>query len=270
VVVDRGSRYIELVNPENWETAGQPIKGIPSPNLNIAIYVDSSTVFTSPGTLTLTGLTRLEGREVFGLADGIGFGPLTVDGSGNVTLPSSFDPATLTTVTVGLPVYYTGQTMRIDQSPNGSTQSLNKSISDVYVRVYNSMGGAISNGTIPPPVWISGHSYLAGVPVISPETEKAYSSLVATSGTTDPSEDPTNWAEIPLTTYQVPVPLPYVNNPAIPFPVPQLVTKPTDIRIQPQQMQSPTADPIYQVQGRDAYPLTVLALILKYDVNSVP
>lgn len=267
-VVDRGSRYIELVNPANWEIAGQPVNGLPTPDITQAVYVDCATIYSFPGSLTLTGLSRLNGRAVYGLADGIGFGPLTVSG-GAITLPSSFQ-TTVATVAVGLPIYYIGQTMRIDQGAQGITQSLYKTISDVFVRVYNSMGGAISNGTQPAPTWVSGRSYFPNTVVISPATQLSYVCQITTASAVDPSEDPANWQEIPLAATQLPVPIPYANNPAIPFPAPQLVTDPQDIRITPQQMPSTGSDPLFEVVGNDALPLTVLALVLHYDTTGTP
>ncbi len=272
VVVDRiNGRTVELMNPVNWETQGTPINGVATPDLTQAIYVDSSSTYSSPGSLTLTGLDRLEGRSVCGLADGNAFGPLTVTG-GYVTLPSSI-PTTVDTVQIGLPIPYIGQTMRIDLGPGGPTQSMIKSISDVYVRVFNSLGGAVSNNTAPYRTWtdVGTQVYAAGDNVVSPETELCYTCLLGVTGSPlDPSEDPTNWALIPTPSVQAPVPIPYANNPTQPFSVPVLVTTPKDIRITPQQMPWPNEDPIYSIIGTDAKPLTILALVLRYDITSTP
>ncbi len=271
VVVDRGSRTVELMNPVNWETQGPAVNGLATPDLSLAIYVDSSTTFTSPGSLTLTGLDRLNGRVVVGLADGVAFGPLTVVG-GSVTMPVTI-PTTVETVQIGLPIPYIGQTMRIDQGPGGPTQGMVKQISDVYVRVFNSLGGSVSNNTTKYPLWTDAgtQQYLASENVVSPVTGLSYTCLQTVTGSSiDPSADTTNWAVIPSPSYQAPVPLPYANNPTQAFSVPQLVTTPKDIRVAPQQMPWPDTDPIYSVVGDDAKPLTVLALVLRYDITSTP
>lgn len=64
---------------------------------------------------------------------------------------------------------------------------------------------------------------------------------------------------------QPPVPLPYASDASSPIPVRTLVTTPTDLRIGPAKMPTITADPVMIVQGDDALPVTVLALIFKYE-----
>ena len=213
--VGNQTRFIERMNPNNWETTFGGAPHSPAPVAANAFYVDAGITVTNPGSATITGLTYLNGRIVVGLADGQPFGPLTV-ANGSITIPNQ-PLAGPSVVQVGLAISYAGQPMRLDADPRaGSTQGLIKQISDLYVRVYNSSGGSVSNGGTSPAVPIN---YL----------------------------DPTD-----------------------PFGGVKLVTSPKDIRIQPQQMPTLGHDPVVIVQGNDALPLTVIALINKYDVTSTP
>ena len=214
------TRFIELINPTNWEEYFTGAPNAPAPILANAYYVDCGMTILNPGTLTLTGLSYLNGRYVVGLADGNAFGPLLVSG-GSVTLPASI-PTTVGVVNIGLPIAYVGKPMRLDQDERlGNTQGRVKQLDEsFFVRVWNSMGGSISNGTQP----------------------------------TDP-------------VYMPPVPIPYTSSASSPFAVPTLVTTPTDIKVPPQLMPSPGHDPVIIVQGSDALPLTVLALIAKPQVD---
>lgn len=213
------TRFIERVNPNNWEEFFVGAPNPPMPVLADAFYVDCGLTVTNPGTTTIPGLSYLEGRYVYGLADGNAFGPILVTG-GMAQLPAAI-PATVAKVQIGLPISYAGQPMRIDNDPSrGNTQGLVKQISDVFIRVWNSMGGSIANGT-------DGLGINQSVPI-------AY----------------------PLSTG--------------PFGVPTFISVPTDIRVIPKPNPTPGNDPIYIVQGNDALPLTVLCLVLKYDVTASP
>lgn len=215
----QGRRYIERINPQNWEVEFLGAPNPPAPVLADAFYVDSGTTILNPGSATLTGLDHLDGRNVVGLADGVAFGPLPVV-TGSVTIPA---PATVGKVQIGLPVNYTGQPMRIDLDPaRGVTQGLQKAVADrMFLRVLNSCGGQVWNGN-------------AG---------------------------------------SFPVPLPFIpaSNPIL---TPQLVIGPKDLPLQG--MLTPTVDdnaandPTIIVQGSDAYPLTVLALLVRYTIDGTP
>lgn len=262
------TRFIERINPFNWEEdfVGAPVT--PAPFVADAFYVDCGSTITSPGTTLLTGMGYLEGRSVVGLADGQAFGPIVVSG-GMVQLPASV-PAAVEVVQIGLPIPYFGQPMRIDADPRvGSTQGMIKQISDVYVRVWNSMGGSISNGTTKYPTWVSGGSYGVGDLVISPLTQGAYQCVTANVGATDPSQTGL-FVAATVPTYNPPIPIPYTNNPTNPFAAPTFVSTPTDIRITPMLAKWPDSDPQFIIQGNDALPITVLATIYKYDLISAP
>ena len=187
-------RMIERLNPSNWEETFSGAPNPPAPSLPNAFYVDSGLTIASPGSLTLSGLSYLNGRYVVGLADGNAFGPLLVSG-GSVTLPASI-PTTVALVQVGLPVYYAAQPMRIDADPRqGNTMGRVKTLdSKFYVRVWNSMGGSISNGTTQYPTWVSGTAYAAGAFVTSPLSNGSFQCVVANSGTLDPSAQANAWS----------------------------------------------------------------------------
>ena len=262
------TRFIERLNPVNWEEVFTGAPNPPAPVLAQAFYVDCGKTILNPGSLTITGLSYLNGRQVIGLADGSPFGPLTVTG-GAITLPASI-PTTVGTVQVGLPIPYAGQPMRLDSSPTqGNLQARTKQVYEWYIRVWNSIGGSISNGTTQYPTWTSGYAYAVGAFVISPLTNGAFQCVVANSGTTDPSAS-AQFAAVPTPSYQPPVPIPYTPEGASPFAVPVMVTVPTDKKIPAMLMPSPGHDPVFIVQGNDALPLTVLAIIQKLDVISNP
>ena len=199
------------------------------------------------------------------------------------TTPPSSDPTNWKLVNyvgpnivqVGLPITYSAQAMRYDSDQRvGNTQSLIKQISDVFIRVYNSCGGLIANKYPAPNTWVSGTTYGKGSQV----SYFGYNYQAVATVYTDivpPSNDPTNWRLIGGAPYQ-PVPIPYIftGNPLNGDPTQQaqglLVTTPTDIRVTPQLNLTPDTDPIIIVTGSDALPLTVLALIIKYDVIATP
>lgn len=277
------TRFIERVNPNNWEENFTGAPNPPAPLLSMAYYMDCgltitpSGVFGGGGTAAFTviagqaavvGIDYLNGRYVVGLADGNAFGPLLVSG-GTIILPPSI-PSQVFTLSLGLPISYAGQPMRIDSDPKaGNTQALVKQIDDVYVRVWNSMGGAISNGTDNYQTWISGQSYSVGENVISPLTQGAFQCVAATNSATDPSES-ISWQPTSLPFFRQPVPIPYANAQNIPFAQPKLVTVPTEIRIKPHGDMSPSSDPVFIVSGNDPLPLTVLAIGVKYDITGKP
>lgn len=266
------TRFIERINPNNWE---ETFVGAPTPpyaNLPDAFYVDCGFTFLNPGGPPVQVVVQnfLNGRYVVGLADGAPFGPILVT-NGVATLPNSI-PSTVAKVQIGLPIKYAGQAMRIDADVRaGNTQGLKKQVSDMYLRVWNSCGGSISNGTAQLPTWVSGGNYTVGQYELSPLTGQAYQCVNAlTNDVVDPSKDPTNWVQSPLPTYNAPVPIPYTPNSANPFAVPVLVTTPKNIRVTPALNPWIDEDPQIVITGNDALPLTVLGYFLHYDIIGAP
>lgn len=260
------TRFIERLNPQNWEEQLETNFRIVAPNPTLAYYVDCGMTIFNPPTLTLTGLDYLDGRYVVGLADSYAFGPLLVTG-GSVTLSAAF-PVPIV-VQIGLPIMYAGQPMRLDADPiAGNVQGKHKSLdSRCYVRVWNAMGGSISNGTTPPPLWQANFGYEAGDIVISPISQLAYQCVISAGSNVDPFQNPNGWAQIGMPVSMPPVPIDYTPDTGNPFATPVFVSTPTDKLVAPQLMPVDDNDPILIIQGNDALPLTVLALILKPDIG---
>jgi hypothetical protein len=207
-------RYIERVNPTNWEIGIGADHGVSLPDAAGAIYVDCAKTYTSVMSSTITGLSHLEGKNVYGNVNGgFSFGPLSVVG-GSVTIPNLDETLTSpVTVQIGLAEEYFIQPMRLDIDPRiGPTQGTKKAITDVYVRVVNSQGGSVSNGK-------------DGL-----------------------------------------VPIPYRDNTVeLGTPTPLFTG---EKKVEP--INDLAYDPKYIITGFDALPLTLLALILRYDITSSP
>ncbi len=144
-----GHRTVELLNPENWETAGDtPVQGLAQPDIKRAIYVDSAITVTSPATNVISGLIHLAGESVIGLLNGnITFGPCVVQPDGTITI-AEYDPApdNVDVLQIGLPVYYAVQPMRLDADPRaGVLIGVTKALSRLYLRVFNSLSGRVGN-----------------------------------------------------------------------------------------------------------------------------
>ena len=98
-----------------------------------AFFVDSGITYNGVSTVTITGLSHLEGEEVAILADGAVQASKTV-ASGQITLDTA-----ATVVHAGLP--YTGviETLRLDASlADGTAQSRKQRIVEMFIRVKDS------------------------------------------------------------------------------------------------------------------------------------
>jgi hypothetical protein len=268
------TRFIERFNPVNWEEVFSGPPNPPAPVPAQAFYVDLGSTIVNPARIN-SGYAYLNGRYIVGLADGNPFGPVLVS-AGQVVIPANlYPPSGVGLLQFGTAVGYACQPMRMDADPRaGNTQGVNKSISDLYVRVYNSAGGSVSNGTSLYPYWISGQTYSPGALVRSPANNASYyCAVLDPASSVDPSLDlmpAGHWYQAIAPTYQSPVPLVYPQNPNVPYPSPMFITTPTDIRVEPKGMPSPGMDPVIIIQGNDALPITVLALVSKYGIDSVP
>jgi len=122
-------RYVEVMEKVFEDSAATYAS---NKGLN-AFFVDSGITYNGVSTTTITGLDHLEGEEVAVLADGAIQSNKTVS-SGQITLSKA-----ATVVHVGLPYTGTLQTLRIDaQLQDGTAQSREKRIIDMFVRVLNS------------------------------------------------------------------------------------------------------------------------------------
>ena len=120
-------RHIERLKPIDF---GEDIED--------AFYVDAGLSYDGSATTSITGLDHLEGETVSILANGATHPSKTVS-SGSITLDYS-----VTKAHVGLPFDSILQTMRPDAGgTEGTSQAKNKRISDIDVRVLNSVGAKI-------------------------------------------------------------------------------------------------------------------------------
>ena len=104
-------------------------------SLKDAFFVDSGLTYSGSPATVISGLSHLEGRPVFALADGAVVADLVVTG-GQVTLPKA---ASL--VHVGLAILSDMQTLPLAiEGLDGFGQGRVKNINQVYLRVYQSSG----------------------------------------------------------------------------------------------------------------------------------
>lgn len=169
VAVRRASGvYIELINPDNWETEGAAVLGIVQPYAAHAVYVDSAITVVSPATNIITGLSHLKNRQVAVLLNGnSSIEGVIVANDGTLTLPT-YDPQAGDILQIGLPIDYALQQMRPDSDIRlGHTIGITKAISKIFLRLFNSLGGKLlqpatansapiiypRNGIAPPPIF---------------------------------------------------------------------------------------------------------------------
>jgi hypothetical protein len=101
-----------------------------------AWFVDCGARYDGELTDTLAGLWFLEGKTVYGLADGLKVGPLVVT-NGAVTLGYEAE-----SVVLGLPFESIAETARIDAGgSDGTSQGKTKRIHGVNIRVWDTLGG---------------------------------------------------------------------------------------------------------------------------------
>ena len=140
-------RIVERVNPVKW----QNMAALGAPLANFAYYVDCGVQAASPATNTIAVSSVLNGRQVNVCVNGSTVSGLTAS-NGLVTIPG-YVPAAGDVVSVGLPMAYHLQAMRLDFDERaGITQGLDKAISDIYLRLFNSLSGNVSNGTVQTPI----------------------------------------------------------------------------------------------------------------------
>jgi hypothetical protein len=103
--------------------------------LKDGFFVDCGLTYSGTATTTISGLSHLEGKEVYVLADGAVLSPKTV-ASGQITLEKAGS-----LVHVGLPIVSDMQTLPLAiEGLDGYGQGRVKNINQVYLRVYRSSG----------------------------------------------------------------------------------------------------------------------------------
>lgn len=120
-------RHVERLKPIDFGT-----------DVTDAFYVDAGLTYDGAATSTISGLDHLEGESVTILADGATHPNKTVS-SGSVTLDRS-----VTKAHIGLGYDSILQTMRTDAGgTEGTAQAKNKRISDIDIRVLDSVGAKV-------------------------------------------------------------------------------------------------------------------------------
>lgn len=127
-------RYIEVM--ADHEAATAEVRSVTE-----FLCLDSAVVFTAPTSLTLTGLSHLNGQAVTVVADGIPISDTYTVAGGSLTLDLEDIPAV---VHVGLPYTCTLQTMPIEpSSKDGFTVARQKQAYHLMLRLLDSLGGKV-------------------------------------------------------------------------------------------------------------------------------
>lgn len=121
--------FIEVMSPREFE------------GIENACFLDSAVTVKGEGLREVSGLEHLEGQTVSLLADGAACSPRQVT-AGKITLDDE-----AATVTVGLSFESLLVTMPIEMDlQNGSSQLRKKSVGELRLRVYDSVGGEVCCG----------------------------------------------------------------------------------------------------------------------------
>ena len=186
---------IERINPVDWQTYN-----VGQPDIRQAVYSDCSLTVTSPGSNTISGLsTDLDARLVDAMIVPVGTNSALVSrnltvSAGAVTIPY-YVPQTGDVVTIGLPINWQVQPMRLDVDPRlGQIPSLKKAISRIYPRTVNSLGGMYQMGENNPmpftgdlPTYLITQNSGAPLPVVWNQT---YDIELPVGGVTQYDRDP--------------------------------------------------------------------------------
>jgi hypothetical protein len=111
-----------------------------------AFYVDCGVSYSGSAITTMTGLAHLNGEECHIIGDGAVYDNATPS-VGSIPLKVSGTTTSATKVSAGLGYTSIHEPMRLDTDPQfGNTQGHQKTISEVIVRLYKSLGMTWNNG----------------------------------------------------------------------------------------------------------------------------
>ncbi len=124
-------RYIEVI-----------VDGLPDDTAKEdGVFLDSAVIYSGSATTTISGLNHLIGETVTILGDGAKLGTAVVSSAGKVTLTKS-----CTDVVIGFPVATVIEPMDIEAGARaGVAQSRMKHVSEIFVRLVNSLGGTFGS-----------------------------------------------------------------------------------------------------------------------------
>jgi len=106
-----------------------------------SVFLDSAVIYSGTSTTTLSGLFHLAGETVRVLGNGSDFGSLVVTSGGRLTLPYA-----CTKAVVGFPIATVIEPMDIEAGARaGTAQSRQKRISEINIRLLNSLGGTFGS-----------------------------------------------------------------------------------------------------------------------------
>lgn len=156
-----------------------------------SFFVDCGLAYDGSPTTSITGLSHLEGEAVAVLADGAVIEGLTVE-DGAITLPVA---ASIVKVGLGFTARYAPIELEAGAAM-GTTQSRTKRTSQIWIRLYRSLGGEVGGPTERDPIIYREHSTPLGS---SPDLVTDWVSI-------DP---PTGWERDEGITFEHSQPLPF-------------------------------------------------------------
>lgn len=148
-----------------------------------AHYVDSALRYSGDETKDIYGLTHLEGRTLYGLADNIPVGPLVVE-DGKVTLEHA-----ASSVILGLGYVSQCEISRLENgAADGTAQGKEKRIHNASLMLWQSYGGEVGQ-------YVEDRKEVEWVPVEYPEDLSVVSAIELFDGTVGPIIQPQGYSK---------------------------------------------------------------------------
>lgn len=143
-------RYVERLNPVNWQTIIPQTGQTPGygADKNQAYHVDCGVTYHNPASNTFTGLGHLNGRTVAVAINGVDYGTFVV--SGGQIIVDTFSPDLTSDIYahVGLPFTSTVQPMNLDVDVHtGVTKGIMKKVSGIFVNLLNTLACTLTDGS---------------------------------------------------------------------------------------------------------------------------